>query len=301
MGIIHKPEEYININSSAVAMHSSKPALVHDYLTALGLTFSNEFGDRTFIICALLSAQKERSVVLVALISIAAILCVNSFAVAVVYVAECAGFTQLKESEDYMQILIGAISLSWGLVNVVMYLWNLKKKKSKMTKITLKTPGDDLLPPCTRSSLSISLLESDRSAGGPHRSLTNLLDVPTVSTRNITSRRDSMMTRDNEELEGIIDSLRGETVTDVIKVVFPMIFLSELGDKSMLTTVLLASTFSLPAVCLGVMSGILLCIPLAACLGYAFSQYLKRIDFDLMASVMMILIGAVLLICPAIF
>jgi len=297
-------------------MSSQTSTILHHYITAFGLTFSNEIGDRTFIICALLAAQKDRSVVLVSLISIIAILSVNFLAIAVVYAAECLGFTQLKHYEKYMQFLTGFLSLAYGLFKVGIYLWNQRKVQSQLlpkintenerrSTVQFRPNNEDNnnnYPSITQKRLTVSLINSCSSMVSASRNSLNdkINDLVPPKVQDKLKRKKSLITQDTDEIENIISSLRGESITDVIKVVFPMIVLSELGDKSMLTTILLASTFSLPAVCLGVMSGIMVCIPMAACLGYASSKYLNVIDFELIASIVMILIGCVLLLSPVV-
>jgi len=233
-------------------------------------------------------------VVLVSLISIIAILSVNYFSIAVIYAAESLGFTQLQQYASYMQVLIGFISIGYGLLRVSLYLWNLHRNNQSK----IKRNSEEEYLSSLQKNLTVNLVESCTTLGGHSYSFNNKADTLALPKSNPEGRRNSLITQDSEEIEEIIDSLRGETIKDVVRTVFPMIVLSELGDKSMLTTLLLASSFSLPAVCLGVMSGVMLCIPMAACIGS--SQYLDIIDFDLIASIMMILIGGLLLLFPSV-
>jgi len=222
-----------------------------------------------------------------------------------------------------MQFLTGFLSLAYGLFKVGIYLWNQRKvqlqllpkintdngrvDEGRRSTVQFGSNNEDnnnnKYPTITQKRLTVSLISSCSSmvsaaSRKPLNDKINELVLPKVQDK--LKRKTSLITQDTDEIEDIISSLRGESTTDVIKVVFPMIVLSELGDKSMLTTILLASSFSLPAVCLGVMSGIMVCIPMAACLGYASSKYLNVIDFELIASIVMIIIGCILLISPVV-
>jgi len=328
---------------------------VHDYLKSFGLTFSNELGDRSFILCALLSSQAERNILLVIIATISGVLLVNFAAIGLVTFAEWMGVKEIKNYSPYLNILVGIGSLTYGVTHIGLYIRRTLiayREATSHIEDTIRAHGVPALtvnlleePPPSPYEMelsddvsSVASTSSSSSSHSPENSCYDLFTTPRTATTtsntartnsattlqhsdggnqnykslvvpssqsphcssktsiNNNSRRTPVMSTDPEELEQIVSGFRGDSTCDVMKKLLPMMVLSEVGDKSMVTSLVLASTCSFSAVCLGVISGIIVCMLLAALVGHISSIYNDYIDYDLISAIVMTLVGIYTLI-----
>merc|ERR1719376_503312 len=241
----------------------------------------------------------------------------------------------------YLNVIVGLVSLIWGLTHIGLYIKNKLVIYYQDTNIIKKFYLYNKSAKHHDHNLSVNLLEeqqlSEEYEYEHDMSLDDLFSIPTnedifiapLSTNNTTttneqhiqtiesdstlqclnipntgsdkgcqysSRRPSVLSADPEELEHVVSELRCESTYGAIRKLLPMIILSEIGDKSMLTSLVLASTYSLYSVCLGVISGVVVTILIAAVFGQLSSIYKNYLDYDLISAIVMTIVGVYTLV-----